>query len=365
MKIILVCLAVLVIGIVALLINKIRADQAAAPQTASVPTQVPTQLPSVAPTAFPTEEPEVSLPPVEEEDGFKTVDDNIFINADKVNLRSEPSAESELIAEVSMSTLLKRTGVSEEWSRVMYNSQTCYVTNEWITDKTPEVATSGIDDPASARTGGGKIIVIDPGHQGKGDSAQEPIGPNASATKARVTSGTTGTVSGWAEYELNLAVSLQLRDELVRRGYTVHMTREIHDVSMSNKERAEFATAKGGDILVRIHANGSEDRSVNGALCMAPTNSNQFLSVNLISESQRLSKNIIDSYVAATGFADQGVYPTDEMSGINWSTMPVTIVEMGYMSNASDDAKMADPAMQVNMVKGMCDGIDIYFAGGN
>lgn len=205
-----------------------------------------------------------------------------------------------------------------------------------------------------------QVIVIDPGHQGKGDSTKEPIGPGSSVMKARVTSGTSGCVSGLDEYELNLEVSLKLRTELENRGYTVYMTRETHNVNISNKERAEYATSVGGDILVRIHANGSESSSVNGALCMAPSNSNAFVSA-LAPESQKLSQCVIDSYCKATGLKNRGVYITDDMSGINWSTMPVTIVEMGYMSNPGDDAKMADESFQKSMVKGIADGIDAYF----
>lgn len=205
-----------------------------------------------------------------------------------------------------------------------------------------------------------QVIVIDPGHQAKGDSTKEPLGPGSSVMKARVTSGTSGCVSGLDEYELNLQVSLLLRTELESRGYTVYMTRETHDVNISNKERAEYATAVGGDILVRIHANSSENSSVNGALCMAPSDSNAFVSA-LAPESQRLSQCIIDSYCQATGLRNRGVSITDDMSGINWSTIPVTIVEMGFMSNPGDDAKMADSSFQQTMVQGIADGIDAYF----
>ena len=225
-----------------------------------------------------------------------------------------------------------------------------------------ELLENGTGDAGVAEQTSGKIVVIDPGHQGHGDSGQEPIGPGASETKPRVSSGTSGSVSALDEYELNLIVSLQLRDELQSRGYTVYMTRETHDVSMSNKERADYAASVGGDVFVRIHANGSEDSSVSGALTMAPSDGNPFLSSDLITQSQALSQCVIDSYVAATGFNNQGVYMTDDMSGINWCSMPVTIVEMGYMSSPSDDAAMADPSMQVNMVDGIANGIDQYSA---
>lgn len=206
----------------------------------------------------------------------------------------------------------------------------------------------------------GHIVVIDPGHQSKGDSTPEPVGPGSSETKARVSSGTSGCVSGLDEYELNLQVSLLLKTELESRGYVVYMTRETNDVNISNKERAEYAASVGGEILVRIHANGSEDSSVSGALCMAPSDSNAYVA-SLSESSQYLAQCIIDNYCEVTGFYNQGVYITDDMSGINWSAIPVTIVEMGYMTNESDDSKMADSGFESTMVMGIANGIDQYF----
>ena len=298
---------------------------------------------------------------------FEDADDNIFI-IEEANIRTEPSTDAQVIETAPKSKLFKRTGISADWSRLEYNGQTCYVSNDLISTEMPEEAVNGellengTGDAGVAEQTSGKIVVIDPGHQGHGDSGQEPIGPGASETKPRVSSGTSGSVSGLDEYELNLIVSLQLRDELQSRGYTVYMTRETHDVSMSNKERADYAASVGGDVFVRIHANGSEDSSVSGALTMAPSDGNPFLSSDLITQSQALSQCVIDSCVAANRSKNQEVYMTDDMSGINWCSMPVTIVEMGYMSSPSDDAAMADPSMQVNMVDGIANGIDQYFA---
>ena len=204
------------------------------------------------------------------------------------------------------------------------------------------------------------VVVIDPGHQGRGDSSTEPNGPGSSTMKARVAGGTHGTTTGVYEYQLTLAISQQLQAELEKRGYTVYLTRTSHDVNISNMERAQYATNVGGEIAVRIHANGVDNASVSWAMALTPSSANPYIAY-LADSSWNLSKCILDSYCAATGMRNQGVSTSDTMTGINWSTVPVTILEMGYMTNPTDDVNMEDPAYQARMVQGIADGIDAYF----
>lgn len=205
------------------------------------------------------------------------------------------------------------------------------------------------------------LIVIDPGHQQYANTGQEPVGPGASETKIKVSGGTSGIASGVPEYQLTLDIGLQLRDELEARGYKVIMVRETNEVDISNSERADVANRADADAFIRIHANGSDNHGATGAMTICQTPGNIY-NGDLYADSRALSDCVLNAYTAATGIDYEYVWETDTMSGINWCSVPVTIVEMGYMTNSEEDMKMQDPQFQEKMTDGIADGIDAFMA---
>ncbi|MDU7663997.1 MAG: N-acetylmuramoyl-L-alanine amidase [[Clostridium] symbiosum] len=272
--------------------------------------------------------------------GFTEVDETVYILEDKVNLRKGCGTQFGIVTQLNTGDSIKRTGYSEGWSRVVYKDKECYVMSEFLSKEDPTGAggenvmalenqpvQAGADGSAAA---GGRIVAIDAGHQAKGNSEKEPIGPQ------------------------------KLRRILEERGYKVIMIRESNDVNLSNAERAEIANKSGASIFVRVHANSLDNNSVHGTLSMCQTAKNRY-NGNLHAKSYSLSKKITDYVCAATGFKNRGVQETDSMSGINWCTIPVTIIEMGFMSNPEEDQKMAQDDYQELIAAGIANGIDAYF----
>lgn len=273
---------------------------------------------------------------------FQSVNQTCYTNQN-IWLSKTAARAADKVIQVKKSRRLHVTGISKNgWSQVAHQGKSYYVETRYLSKDN------------------GYLVVIDAGHQKKGNSKTEPIGPGAKKKKAKVASGATGNYTGVPEYKLTLKMAKKLEKELKARGYQVKMVRTKHNVNMSNSKRAEMANNAGADVFIRIHANSSASSSVSGALTISPTKNNKYCK-KIYKKCSRLSQCVLTEFCKATGAKNRGVMYTDTMSGINWSKVPVTIMEMGFLSNKKEDKKMnKSAAYQNKMTKGMANGIDKY-----
>ena len=344
------------------------------PESTNPLTPTPEATNPVTPTPEPTNPvmptPEPTKAPEQQEYTVVDIEAKEMMTGGHVNVRTEPSLLGEVLELYQPETRVTVTGRCGEWYRISYKGQEAFLFAEYVTEiAEPTKAPDGTR--AEVRTGipGTNIvhetnveapwIVIDPGHQRRGNNDLEPVGPGASEKKKKVSYGTSGKWSGLGEYELNLMVSMKLRDALIEKGYNIVMIRETHEVDISNAERAAIANEIKADVFIRVHADGSDNTSASGMMTISPTKKNPYCG-DIYEECYRLASCVLTHMQKETGAKNRGVWETDTMSGINWSSVPVTIVEMGFMTNEQEDLLLATEEYQNKLVKGMVDGIAEY-----
>lgn len=215
--------------------------------------------------------------------------------------------------------------------------------------------------PVTPTPTNGRKIAIDAGHQAKANLDKEPLGPGSSTMKTKVAVGSIGCETGKPEYELTLEIALKLQAELRSRGYEVIMIRTSNDVDISNAERAQIANLSQADAFLRIHADGYDDPTVHGATTICQTANNPFNGA-LYKQCKALAGAVLDGLTASAGCKKRAIQETDNMSGINWCEIPVTIVEVGFLTNPEEDALLSTEEYQNKIAVGIANGLDAYFA---
>ena len=205
------------------------------------------------------------------------------------------------------------------------------------------------------------VVVIDAGHQAIRNTRLEPIGPGSTTLKPAVAAGTTGRFTHIPEYRMNLQVALKLRDALVRQGVKVIMVRTSNNVNIANSQRAKIANTAHAALFIRLHGDGSTNSSVHGISVLTP-GKNRW-TAPIVTASMTAAKLVSREVIKSTKAANRGITPRTDLAGFNWCTVPTVLVEMGFMSNRTEDKLLATTAYQNKLAAGLALGTLQYLSG--
>lgn len=238
-----------------------------------------------------------------------------------LNVRAEPSTSSKIIGSLSRGEEVTYVDVVSGWASIDYNGQTGYIATEYLS--------SGSSNGGSSASVSGQTIVIDPGHGGNDPGA---------------------VANGLQEKDVVLDVGQRAADKLRASGANVIMTRSS-DQFIALEERAAIANRANADIFVSIHANAAAATSATGTESYHfPTSTN----------GRRLAANIQNELVSHLGTRDRGVKDAN-FSVLRNTAMPATLLELGFITNASEAERMKTASFRENAANAIHDGIQVYF----
>ncbi|MBE6066091.1 MAG: N-acetylmuramoyl-L-alanine amidase [Clostridium lundense] len=200
-----------------------------------------------------------------------------------------------------------------------------------------------------------KVIVIDAGHGGKATSEKEPIAPGSTVMKAKDVAGATGVSTGTPEYVVNLNVAVKLKNYLSKAGYKVIMTRTSNDQTMGNIARAEVGNKNNADLVIRIHADSFTSPSASGASMLVPGSVGYSKDISAISK--KYGEIIFNTLVNQVGMKSKGIITRTDLTGFNWSKVPVILIEMGFLSSPDEDKLLSSDSYQNQIAEGLFKGI--------
>ena len=243
--------------------------------------------------------------------------------------------------------------------------------------ETTESTTSSTSTSTSTTAGGalaavaGKVIALDPGHNGANYKHPEVINQDVDAITVRKPCDTTGTETndGYSEPAYTFDVAERMRAMLEAAGAHVVMTRpDNNGVGPCITERAAIGNRAHADVGVSIHADGGPAGGrgfhvIEPALVKGHTEP-------ILEPSRRLGNDLRAAYETGTGMprstyiGKDGIDVRDDLGGLNWSTIPKVFIETGNMRNATDAALLESPAFRQKVAVALCQGIADFLAGG-
>jgi N-acetylmuramoyl-L-alanine amidase len=229
----------------------------------------------------------------------------------------------------------------------------------------PTLAGSSAAASASPSNGSlaGKVIVIDPGHNGGNASHPAIINKKVNVINAMKPCNSTGTATNdnYSEHAFNWDVANRLAKILRAKGAKVILTRKNDKgVGPCVDERAKIANRAHADASLAIHGDGAP-ASGHGFHIIEPAvikGHNE----KVVPESRKLGLDIRNAFHQGTGIpystylGKNGLDVRSDLGGLNVATVPAVFIEAGNMRNAGDAAKMKSPAGRERMAQALAQG---------
>ena len=173
------------------------------------------------------------------------------------------------------------------------------------------------------------IVVLDPGHGGPAPGAH---------------------YYNTYEKTINFKILYEIGKEFFNSNPSelkVYYTRES-DVDLSLSDRAAFAQKVGADLFVSLHMNANTKKTVYGTEVYYSNSNNKKNSSGL--DSETLAKLFVNNLSSSLGTRNRGIR-AERYTVVHKNTVPAVLVELAFMSNANDFAKISDPEFQHEAAK--------------
>jgi len=219
----------------------------------------------------------------------------------------------------------------------------------------------------------GDVVAIDPGHNGANGANPSVINQQVPAyadggTKECDTTGTATDDGALTESAFNLDVALAVRAKLQADGIKVVMTRTSDNgVGPCINKRAEIGNRAGADAAVSIHADGNLGSGAHGFDINYPL-SDQLVHPSIFGPSHQLAVDLRDSLQGAgvppaNYIGSNGLDGRDDLGGLNLSSVPKVLAELGNMRDASEAAQLESPAYRSQLAAALAKGVERFLAG--
>ncbi|ANU13990.1 N-acetylmuramoyl-L-alanine amidase [Planococcus halocryophilus Or1] len=243
--------------------------------------------------------------------------DNLRVTVNSLNIRTGPSTGYYALGKLNSGDAFAVYGYKGAWAYGKSGSYTGYVHSDYLAEAVPATASS-------------RYITLDPGHGGHDGGA---------------------TANGLREKDINLDVAKRVEAKLKAKGIKVYMTRST-DVFHSLSARVDKGVASGSDTFLSIHTNSAGAHGASG--------SETYYSASVGSDSKELATFVQNRLYVAMNHPNRGV-KNYGFQVIRTNPLPAALVELGFITNDYDAAKLASGTYKDRAAAAIAAGIEDYY----